>query len=220
MPRYGTRTLLIIFSLVAVWFATFGASSTSLASLMAAQDLRRSMLLLVLVAVTGLAISSRGRKRVFWTAFAVVMFLCGGINLQRPLYRYVPDFAWQQTMGINVAPAPYITPAPPSAVSSTVTSRGRGQVVYSYSAPTPYALGMVGPASSDIWSAVSETAAAAWTFALAALSGLIAAFIYSRQQPATSTAASLTPREILEQELKAELPSDSGHHRQGGWGRT
>src|SRR5262245_45666565 len=118
MPRYGTRTLLIVFALVAVWFATFGASSASLAGMMAAQDLRRSMLLLVLVAVTGLAITSRGRKRVFWSGFAIVMFLCGGMNLQRPLYRYLPDFAWQQTMGVNVAPAPYITPAPPTAVSS------------------------------------------------------------------------------------------------------
>jgi hypothetical protein len=202
MPRFGTRTLLVVFALVAVWFATFGASSSSAASVMAAQDLRRSMLLLVLVAAIGLAITRRGRTRAFWAAFSIVMVLCGGINLQRPLHRYVPDFAWQQVVGVNV-PTLYSSPVPP-AVNSTVTSSGGRQVVYSYTAPfsSGYFPGTPNVAFSTGWSAVSETAAAAWTFALAALGGFVAAFIYSRSRATTTLAgASSAAREIVEQEL-------------------
>jgi hypothetical protein len=195
MPRYGTRTLLIAFALVAVWFATFGASSTSMASVMAAQDVRRSMLLLVLIAATGVAIASRGRRRAFWTAFAIVMFACGGLNLQRPLHRYVPEFAWQQVVGAPVV-TPYLAPTPAPVAAARTT--GRGQVVYSYSAPAPYTVTTAGMGGSSAWIAFSETAAATWTFALAALSGFIAAYIYSRP-PATAT--STTPRQIVEQEL-------------------
>ena len=92
MPRFGTRALLVSFALAAVWFATFGASASSLAGMMAAQDVRRSLLLLILIAVTGMAFATSGRRRAFWTAFAIVMFACGGLNLQRPLHRYVPEF--------------------------------------------------------------------------------------------------------------------------------
>jgi hypothetical protein len=204
MPRFGTRTLLIVFALAAVWFATFGASSNSLASVMAAQDVRRSMLLLILIAATGMALSSTGRRRAFWLAFAIVMLLCGGLNLQRPLHRYVPDFAWQQVVGSG-AVSPYLMPAPTPAPVASTRMTGRGQVVYSYSAPTaatPYtAFTTAGIGSSPGWLALSETAAAAWTFALAALCGFVAAFIYSRSRPAADTFSS-TPRQIVEQELQ------------------
>jgi hypothetical protein len=201
MPRYGTRSLLIAFALVAVWLATFGSSATSWVTMMAAQDLRRSMLLLLLVAVACLAVSSRGQRRAFWSAFAIVMFLCGGINLQRPLHRYLPDFAWQQMVG--AAPTPYYPPvAAPPAPAVTSSAIVRGQIVYS--APMPNTYGLVTMSGSPGWSAFSETAAAAWTLALAALSGFIAAYIYSRTRPAAATdgAASPTPRQIVEQELQ------------------
>jgi hypothetical protein len=94
MPHYSTRTLLLVFGLVAIWLGTF-------AGLGASQDIRRSMLLLGLVAASCLAIFSRGKRRVFWTGFAVTMFLCGGLSIDRPLHRYVPAFAWQQ----DVVPA-------------------------------------------------------------------------------------------------------------------
>ena len=96
MPRFGTRTLLIVSGLIALWLATFAGHG-------AAQDVRRSMLLLGLVAATCLAIFSRGQRRAFWTGFAVVMFLCGGLSMDRPLHRYVPDFVWQHTFGVNMA---------------------------------------------------------------------------------------------------------------------
>jgi hypothetical protein len=201
MPRYTTRTLLIAFALAAVWFASFGASSTSLATMMAAQDLRRSMLLIILIAATGMAFATSGRRRAFWAAFAIVMFACGGLSLQRPLHRYVPEFAWQQFL--TISPAPYAPPTPAPVAATTTT--GRGQVVYSYSAPTVYSPGYAyttaGMGGSPGWLAFSETAAAAWTFALASLCGFIAAFIYSRSQPAAGV-ASPTARQIVEQELQ------------------
>jgi len=91
MPRYGTRTLLVVIGIITLWLATFAGHG-------AAQDLRRSMLLLALVAAGCLAIYSDGRRRAFWAGFAIVMFLCGGLSIDRPLHRYVPDFFWTRTM--------------------------------------------------------------------------------------------------------------------------
>src|SRR5215218_5089031 len=110
MPRYSTRTLLIVFGLIGLWLATFAGGG-------AAQDIRRSMLLLALIGATCLAIFGQGRRRVFWTGFAVVMFMCGGLSMDRPLHRYVPDFMWQHTVGAsmpiyNAPPIAYSMPTP------------------------------------------------------------------------------------------------------------
>jgi hypothetical protein len=89
MPRYSTKTLLIFFGIIGLWLATFAGQA-------AAQDLRHSILLLVLVAAASMAVYSHGRQRAFWGAFAIVMFLCGGLTMNRPLHRYLPDFVWQE----------------------------------------------------------------------------------------------------------------------------
>lgn len=115
MPRFGTRTLLIVFALVALWLSTFSGFA-------AAQDVRRSMLLSILVAAACLALYSRGRRRAYWAGFAIVMLLCGGLDLQRPLHRYVPDFAWQNTMGVSVQP--YLAPAAPYGPSTRYYGSG------------------------------------------------------------------------------------------------
>jgi hypothetical protein len=200
MPRFGTKSLLFAFGLIAVWFATFGASANSYASVMAAQDLRRSMLLLVLVIVICLALFTRGRRRVFWAAFALVMCMCGGVSLQRPLYRYVPDFAWQQVMGVYAAP--YAPPAMPTPARISTGPNSRGQIVYS----APYAptlSGSISTVGSPGWAALSETLAACWTFGLSGLSGIIASYVYARTRPKPLVAASPTARQIVEQELQS-----------------
>lgn len=191
MPRFGTKSLLIVFGIIAVWFATFGVSATSYASVMAAQDFRRSMLFFVLVIVVSMAWFTRGRRRVYWATFAIVMLLCGGLNLQRPLYRYVPEFAWQQVM--SVPGISYAQPPAPARVTR------QGQIVYS---PTYGATGGIMMPVAPHWAAVSETLAAAWTFALAALSGVIAATIYARTGSKANVEASPSARQIVEQELQ------------------
>jgi len=58
---------------------------------MAGPDIRRSILLVILIASGAAAVYSRERRRAFWSAFAFVMFVCGGLTYERPLYRYVPE---------------------------------------------------------------------------------------------------------------------------------
>jgi hypothetical protein len=205
MPRYSTRTLLIVFGLIGLWLATFAGGG-------AAQDIRRSMLLLALVGATCLAIFCQGRRRVFWTGFAIVMFLCGGLSMDRPLHRYVPDFMWQHTVGVNIP----MYNAPPIAYSSTpvpVTAGSQPPQIVSYTV-SPYVAGMPGtyggPYSGlafrqpTVWLGMIDTMTAGWTLALSALAGFVAAYIYSRTHAVSSPArseATLSALAIVEQEL-------------------
>jgi hypothetical protein len=206
MPRYSTRTLLIVFGVIGLWLATFAGGG-------AAQDIRRSMLLLVLVGATCLAIFGQGRRRVFWTGFAVVMFLCGGLSMDRPLHRYVPDFMWQHTFGVSmpIYNAPAIAYSAPTPVPATAGSQPPQIVSYSVS---PYAPGMPGtyggPYSGlafrqpTVWLGLIDTMTSGWTLALSALAGFVAAYVYSRTRITSSpplSAATLSAREIVEQEL-------------------
>jgi hypothetical protein len=161
------------------------------------------MLLLILVAATCLAIYSRGRRRAFWTGFAVVMFLCGGISMDRPLHRYVPDFVWQHTFGVNMATIP--APATYYATQPVLPSPSTPQAQVIYSSPymaAPYPGPYSGMAFSQptVWLGLIDTMTAGWTLALSALSGFLAAYVYSRTRPALGE-ASLSARQIVEQEL-------------------
>jgi hypothetical protein len=198
MPRFGTRTLLIVSGLIALWLATFAGHG-------AAQDVRRSMLLVGLVAATCLAIFSYGRRRAFWAGFAIVMFLCGGISMDRPLHRYVPDFVWQHTFGVNPASfmAPVVAYPAPTPVPMQPGSQQPPVITYS---PSPYVPSYAGPYSGmafrqpTVWLGLIDTMTAGWTLALSALSGFVAAYIYSRTRPAIGEAP-LSARQIVEQEL-------------------
>ena len=205
MPRFGTKTLLIAFALLALWLSTFSGFP-------AASDVRRSMLLLVLVASLFLANYSQGKRRAYWSGFTLVMLLCGGLNLQQPLNRYVPDFAWQWMLGLNIQsatlyPAPYTSAGSPNliplTVGSTYSTPSQPPIV-TYSAPVPYSPYAPIPIRSTAWAAMGETLAAAWTLGLSALSGFIAAYIFSRTRPGTSE-ASLRARQIVQQELQREV---------------
>ena len=197
MPRFGTKTLLIAFALLALWLSTFSGFP-------AAPDVRRSMLLLILVASLFLAIYTHGMRRAYWSGFAIVMLLCGGLNLQQPLYRYVPDFAWQRMLGLNIQPAtlyprPYYSAGSPNPIPAG--SVQPQPPIVTYSAPIGYAPYMPAPSRSAAWAAMGESLAAVWTLGLSALSGFIAAYIFARTRPMASE-ASLRARQIVEQELQ------------------
>jgi hypothetical protein len=188
MPRFGTRTLLVAFAIAAVWLSTFSGY-------WAAQDVRRSILLLILVASGSLALYSQGRRRAFWSAFAIVMFVCGGLSYERPLYRYVPDFVWIEMLGERNAPtvspysyysyAPLAAPQPaypPTAPAPAFPPASSGQVV----APPSPAPPMPAPAGLTIREALNDTFAAAWTLGLAAIAGFIAAYVFNQRPISTS----------------------------------
>jgi hypothetical protein len=156
MPRFGTKTLLAAFAVVALWMSTFAGYA-------AARDLRASILLLIFVASGLAAVFSRHSRRPFWCGFFAVMLMCGGNDMKTPLNRYVPNFSWPMTVR-------YPQPTRQGAVvqSGVIVTR-----------QLPWQL----PASVSQESqaeAFSATIAAAWTIALAILAGLIGAMIYRR----------------------------------------
>jgi hypothetical protein len=193
MPRFGTRSLLVAFAIAAVWLSTFSGY-------WAAQDVRRSILLLILVASESLALYSRGRRRAFWSAFAIVMFVCGGLSYERPLYRYVPDFVWMDTLqALNPYPpspnyynsyAPLAAPQPVYSVPATAPTpadpdqpqQAPPLAVPPTPAPPPlFQAAPPAPPGLTIREALNDTFAAAWTLGLAAIAGFIAAYIFNQR---------------------------------------
>jgi hypothetical protein len=159
MPRFGTKTLLIATAVVALWLSTLSGYA-------AANDVRRSILLLILVASAFAAIYGRGKTRAFWSGFFAVMLLCGGTDLQRPLHRYVPDFAW-------------LSPAPTPTMAYQVASRPGGQLGIVTPSPNSFVTRSVGaamPAAPPIWTILVGTI---WILALSLIGGFIAALMFS-----------------------------------------
>jgi hypothetical protein len=158
MPRFGTKTLLIATAVVALWLSTLSGYA-------AANDVRRSILLLILLASAFAAIYGRGKARAFWSGFFAVMLLCGGADLQRPLHRYLPDFAW-------------FTPTPTPAATYQVATRIRGQTRIVTASPPPRLPWSVAgsPTSPPIWTIVVGTV---WILVLSLVGGFIAALIFA-----------------------------------------
>src|SRR4051812_38705470 len=79
MPRFGIKSLLIVITVVALWFSTFTDYPV-------AYHVRRSIVLLIFSASVLVAVYGRGRWRAFWIGFSLMLFLTGSPNLQLPLY--------------------------------------------------------------------------------------------------------------------------------------
>lgn len=200
MFRFGTKSMMIGFALMALWLSTFSGFA-------AAADVRRSMLLLILVASAFAAIYFQGKRRAFWAGFAIIMLMCGGLDIQRPLNRYAPDFLWQGSMGLNIqaysqpySGGVYAQPYLPDPMPYDPSSPSPPQIVYP-SPPVVYQPVFTG--RSATWIAVGETLAAIWTFGLSALGGFIAAYIFA-QSRRVANEPSTRAREIVDQELRAQ----------------
>ena len=173
MIRFGTKTLLFAFVLVALWCSTFGGYA-------AGRDIRASVLLIVFLAAGYAAVYSRGKQRAFWSGVFMVMLLAGGNVFEGPLNKYVPNFLWRtmqpmQNMAIQyvtpqvVYPSPAqpyrpSTPAPPSAPIPPMTS--------------PVTVFPVPLNDYEFTKAVNDTIAIAWTLILGSLAGLVGILVY------------------------------------------
>jgi hypothetical protein len=168
MIRFGTKSLLIVFVLVAVWLSTFSGYA-------AGRDVRASVLMVVFLATGYAAIYSRGRARAFWSGFFAVMLLCGGNLWQGPANKYIPNFNWRlqqpAVYGVPVytAPQPY---RPPVAATDPWAAT-----------PPPIAVApAIVPVSSasdqQFKLAVNATIETAWMLMLATLVGITGTLIY------------------------------------------
>jgi hypothetical protein len=104
MPQFGTRSLLLVFAAAALWLSTINGYE-------AASDVRRSVMLVILLAALFSAVYFRERRRSFWSGFFIVMLissLSGGI---RQYFLYFPSLGWrndiiQQWLVYDEATAP------------------------------------------------------------------------------------------------------------------
>jgi hypothetical protein len=161
MPRFGTKTLLIVTAVVALWLSTLSGYA-------AGNDVRRSILLLVLVLSGFAAVYGRGKRRAFWSGFFVVMLLCGGTDLQRPLHRYVPDFAWLSASSV------------PQAAYQVWSSPG-GRVTRTIAPPPVPGFFTPNAPAAPIWTIVVGTA---WILILSVMGGFIAMYVFSQNRTA------------------------------------
>jgi hypothetical protein len=176
MFRFGTKTLLFAFVLVALWCSTFSGYA-------AAGDVRASVLMILFLTAGYLALYSRGRPRAFWLGFFVVMLLMGGNLLEGPVYKYVPSFVWR-TQPSPTQPITYYAPVYPQPVPPTPATPSDpipAPPVPAAIAPTTV---MIAPATTNNYQfkmALDATIAAVWMLVLASLVGLIGIWIYRSQ---------------------------------------
>jgi hypothetical protein len=173
MFRFGTKTLLFAFVLVALWCSTFGGYA-------AGGDVRSSVLMILFLAVGYLALYSRGKPRAFWLGFFAVMLLMGGNLLEGPVHKYVPNFVWRSQPSpmqpITYYPPVYAQPIPPTTMTPTNPIPAPPTI-----APAIPTTVMIAPATNNAYQfklALDATIAAAWMLVLASLVGLIGMWIY------------------------------------------
>jgi hypothetical protein len=88
MPRFGTKSLLFAFAVVALWLSTFAGYT-------GADDVRKSLMLVILLSAMFAAMYYREKRRAFWTGFFVFMLISSlGGNIQQH-FNYVPAFRWR-----------------------------------------------------------------------------------------------------------------------------
>jgi hypothetical protein len=83
MLRFGTKSLLMLIAVVALWLSTFS-------NFPGAEDVRNSILLLILIGCALMAYCTEARRRVFWLSFFAVIFVFSGIIS----IRFLPAFDW------------------------------------------------------------------------------------------------------------------------------
>jgi hypothetical protein len=86
LPRYGIRSLLIVFAMAALWFSTFAGYSGS-------EDIRAFIMLTILITSGVAAISSTTRRRAFWAGFFGTML---AVSTKLFFLAFVATFRWMR----------------------------------------------------------------------------------------------------------------------------
>jgi hypothetical protein len=174
MIRFGTKTLLFIFVLVALWCSTFGGYA-------AGHDVRASVLLIVLFAAGYSAVYGRGKQRAFWSGFFLVMLLTGGNFFQGPANKYVPNFFWRANVTVQYPSMPvYAAPLPAYRPRDPDPSPNFAPVAPQPAAPTPQVVFVPSATAPGLEFnlALKATIETAWVLALATIVGLLGMWIY------------------------------------------
>ena len=102
MPRFGLKTILIVFTVVALWLSTFTGYA-------AASDVRRSLVILTLAASIMAAFWNSGRRQAFWLGFAIVVVPMGFSIYYSSQQLPMPLFYWTTSNSYYfTAPTPQV----------------------------------------------------------------------------------------------------------------
>jgi hypothetical protein len=86
MPRYTLKAILVVVTVVGLWLSSM--------TIPGGYDLRRLIILLIVVSSVSATYCSTGRRRAFWLSFALVM-LSMATSIFRPNPEWpVPNFNW------------------------------------------------------------------------------------------------------------------------------
>jgi hypothetical protein len=97
MPRFKLKTLFILLTIVALWLSTFPAKAVG-------SDVRRGIVLFIVVASLLETYYSRGRRRAFSLGFTIIMLIMGtNIFSTTPTWP-VPNFYWLTNLFVPNTP--------------------------------------------------------------------------------------------------------------------
>lgn len=87
--RFGLRIFMIVFTFVCVWIATCGISNTVIAD-----DIRRTIVLLLAAGSICRAIWAGGKAKVFWSVFSVVFVSQANAFVFSQFGFFFPRYLW------------------------------------------------------------------------------------------------------------------------------
>lgn len=93
MPRFGMKSLLIVFAVIALWLSTFAGYT-------GADDVRAFIMLTILITSGVAALSSTGRRRAFWAGFFGTML---AVATKLFFIAFVATFRWMRELSVEWA---------------------------------------------------------------------------------------------------------------------
>jgi hypothetical protein len=93
MPRFGMKSLLIVFAAVALWFSTFAGYTGG-------DDVRAFIMLAILITSGVAALSSTARRRAFWAGFFGTML---AVATKLFFIAFVATFRWMREFSMEWA---------------------------------------------------------------------------------------------------------------------
>jgi hypothetical protein len=153
MPRFGTRSLLIGFAVLALWLST-------LTGYEAGDDVRAAILQAGIFAAAFAAIYHRGRQQAFWLGFVGALLLVA----IEPNWQFVPHFTWPRDTFRNWAVQTPVGPLPPNAATDLPGFQLYGR-------------------QGRVYSAMCDTFWVVCAVLLSVFVGLVGAFIHNHSKP-------------------------------------
>jgi hypothetical protein len=97
MPRFGTKALLMIVTVIALWMST-------VADYTGAYEIRKAILFIIFLSSASGAVFGLGRMRAFSAGFFVAMLILACRPLGEAIDRYSPDANWTDSVVRSTVP--------------------------------------------------------------------------------------------------------------------